>query len=156
MSNLPCGYTEPESLDDFLARQESAITELQATITEQAARIAEFERLTVPNRYRLMEADLAEKDERIKEQTRALAKYDSELAEKSRRMAILKDANQKLGAHAREKEKDAARYDFLRRFDHFACVDAMLDTTEYNTLDSAVDSAIPKFAVLDAASGEET
>jgi hypothetical protein len=39
-------------------------------------------------------------------------------------------------------QRDAARYRWLRRFDHFAQVDAMLDTTEYTTLDSAIDAAI--------------
>jgi hypothetical protein len=37
---------------------------------------------------------------------------------------------------------DAARYRWLRRFDHFALVDSLLDTTEHNTLDSAVDFAM--------------
>lgn len=44
-------------------------------------------------------------------------------------------------------ERDAARYHFLRRFDHFAVVDAMLDTTQYNTLDAAVDAAIARRAI---------
>lgn len=38
--------------------------------------------------------------------------------------------------------KDAARYEWLRRFDHFRRVDDMLNTTEYNTLDAAVDAAM--------------
>ena len=41
-------------------------------------------------------------------------------------------------------QKDAERYRWLRRFDHFSQVDSMLDTTEYNTLDAAVDAAIGK------------
>lgn len=36
----------------------------------------------------------------------------------------------------------AAKYEWLKRFDHFALVDAMLDTTEYNTLDAAVEAAM--------------
>ena len=38
-------------------------------------------------------------------------------------------------------QADAERYRWLRRFDHFGTVDAMLDTMEYNTLDAAVDAA---------------
>jgi hypothetical protein len=38
--------------------------------------------------------------------------------------------------------KDAERYRWLRRFDHFSQVDGMLNLTEFATLDSAVDAAI--------------
>ncbi len=34
---------------------------------------------------------------------------------------------------------DALRYNWLRRFDHFSAVNALLDTTQFNTLDAAVD-----------------
>jgi hypothetical protein len=48
--------------------------------------------------------------------------------------------------------KDAARYRWLRRMDHFGEVDAMLDTTEYNTLDAAVDAAMSAQEPPDTAS----
>lgn len=43
-------------------------------------------------------------------------------------------------ARAEAAERDAERYRWLRRFDHFSTVDAMLNS-DYNTLDSAVDAA---------------
>ena len=43
---------------------------------------------------------------------------------------------------AKSAEQAAKRYRWLRRLDHFAQVDAMLDTTEYNSLDAAVDAAM--------------
>jgi hypothetical protein len=56
-------------------------------------------------------------------------------------------------------EKDGARYRFLRRFDHFSTVDAMLDTMDYHTLDAAVDAAMQRAAIaeraLTAGSGNE-
>jgi len=39
---------------------------------------------------------------------------------------------------------DAQRYRFLRRFDHWASVDAFLETHDHNTLDSAVDAAMAR------------
>jgi hypothetical protein len=41
-----------------------------------------------------------------------------------------------------ERDKDAARYDFLRRFDRFALVHVLLDDERFNTLDAAVDHAM--------------
>lgn len=61
--------------------------------------------------------------------------------------ALLADAHSRgiidvRDAALRGAELDAARYRWLRRFDHFAIVDSMLNTTEYNTLDTAIDAAI--------------
>lgn len=39
---------------------------------------------------------------------------------------------------------DAERYRWLRRMDHFAQVDAMLDGMEYHTLDAAIDATRSK------------
>lgn len=39
---------------------------------------------------------------------------------------------------------DAQRYCFLCRFDHLSSVNALLDTTEYNTLDAAVDAVMAR------------
>ena len=44
---------------------------------------------------------------------------------------------------------DALRYRWLRRLDHFAVVEAILDTTEYSTLDAAVDAARGKKSFYD-------
>jgi len=52
-------------------------------------------------------------------------------------------------------ERDAARYDWLRNFRNFAQVDAMLDTTAYNTLDAAVDAAMGN-AGVDVPEGGKT
>lgn len=41
-------------------------------------------------------------------------------------------------------EADSERYRWLRRMDHFAAVDAMLNTTDYDTLDAAIDAARSK------------
>ena len=38
--------------------------------------------------------------------------------------------------------RDAERYRWLRNFRNLSHVDAMLDTTDFNTLDAAVDAAI--------------
>ena len=37
---------------------------------------------------------------------------------------------------------DAERYEWLRRFDHFAIVDELLNSVEINTLDAAIDAAM--------------
>ena len=47
-----------------------------------------------------------------------------------------------LGKERDALRQDAERYQWLRRFDHFAIVDEMLSTIDYNTLDEAVDAAL--------------
>lgn len=56
----------------------------------------------------------------------------------SRLLAVIAEKEKEAAINRR----DAERYSFLRRFDNFATVDAMLNTTEYTTLDSAVDAII--------------
>lgn len=44
-----------------------------------------------------------------------------------------------IDASTKDLMADASRYQWLRRFDHFAAADALLDTTRFDTLDAAVD-----------------
>lgn len=94
MSNLPAGFNEPESLDDYLARKE-------ATITEQAAQIEAMRRclreLCTSEKYSIGEAEL-----RL---------IDSTLAEHTKSAQGTPNSNWKAGA---EPDPHGTRYDCER------------------------------------------
>ena len=52
----------------------------------------------------------------------------------------------RLTAELAECKKDAERYRALRNFGTFAHVDSLLDSTDFNTLDSAIDFVMEKSA----------
>lgn len=64
----------------------------------------------------------------------------------------LRAENSRLRAQIAELQRDAERYDFLRRLDHFGTVDAMLNGMTYHSLDAAVDAAM--IAAAGGAAGE--
>lgn len=78
----------------------------------------------------------------IHDPVKAKAKRDAVDARWQAELAAQRKAKDEAAAKQAALELDAARYRWLRRFDHFAQVDEMLNSTEFNTLDAAVDAAM--------------